>query len=259
MKHRPKITSVSQMVNSYYVASAIYDLRDNSNAELISGTESLFFSKWQLNINNKRMQELYKRTATVIRFNTKLTAIVNTCFLEMERFNFEKAASVSSNQNDNKNLRSSFSLSEFDILRKTTLMDHTLNVLEEILNILEGKEVYGAGTLIVAAILHDFGKAKKIREVVTPDSISENSTKFRMHAEVSMIYTKDVFYEKVRDKLIEKDEDTNIRQTIDTIADLVANHHNSSKAWKKKVELINMADSKARKKELVKFESKSSS
>lgn len=254
MGKRNKITSVAQMVNSYYVAAAIYELRDSSGSELISGTESLFFNKWQIDTKNERIKSLYKRTATAIRFNTKLTAIVQTCFEEMERFEFSEVASVSSNQNDNKNLRSSFSLSEFDILRKTTLLDHSLNVLEEMLDILEGKEVYGAGPLIIAAMLHDFGKAKKIRELATPDSVSENSTKFRMHAEVSTIYTKDIFYEKVRDKLMEKDEDTNIRQTVDNIADLVANHHNSSKAWKKKVELINMADSKARKKEILKFE-----
>lgn len=245
-----KIVSVAQLVNSYHVASAIYSLRGEGELKLISGREVGFFDKWSINSTDDRIKELYFKAVTVFRYNIKLCVIAKICLEEIDFFDFKGSPSVSSNQNDNKNIRRDYSSVEFNTLREVNLKEHTLNVLEEILKEIENKEVHGSGSLVIACILHDFGKSRKIRELATPDSVSENSTKFRTHQEVSGIYVKDVLYEKARTKLVENNEDSEIRQTIDGIADLVSNHHNSSKAWKKKVALINIADSAARKKEL---------
>lgn len=252
------IISVAQMVNSFHVASAIYNLRGDEGNKLVSGEEAFFLSKWPVKSSDERVLDLYSKIVEIVRFNVKLCVIAKTCLEEMERFDFQESPSVSSNQNDNKNIRNVYSSMEFNVLRKVNLKSHSLNVLEEILREIKDKEVYGSGPLIIACILHDFGKSRKVREVVTPDSISENSSKFRMHPEVSGIYVKDVLYEKARTTLIDANEDPEIRQTIDGIADLVTNHHNASKAWKKKVNLINVADSSARKRELKDSEKESS-
>jgi len=248
-----KITSVAQMVNSYHVAEVIYNQRE-SGTELISNTDFKFMEKWGIKTPDPRKKELYKKVVSALRGNIKLCVIAKICLEEMDSMRFDTFASVSSNQNDNKNIRSIYSSMEFSALKNVDLNTHSLNVLEEVLDELSEKDVYGSGPAVIACILHDFGKAKKVRELATPDSVSENSSKFRMHPEVSSIYVRDVLYEKVRKTLLDAKEDPNIRKTIDGIAELVANHHNSSKAWKKKVGLINVADSKARKRELAELD-----
>lgn len=243
-----RFTSVMQLVNSYFVAKTIHEMRGDK--EIVSDSDFVFYEKWGIKTKDKRIQETFKRIVEATRRNVKIAALAKVALEAIDEFEFVKSPSVSSNQNDNKNLRASNSLSDLDVLRKVDLRAHTLNVVEAILKETEAKEIYGVGQIIIACILHDFGKSRKVRELVAPDSVSENSSKYRPHAEVSGLYVRDVLSEKVRLLLLENDENSEISETIKQIAELVANHHNSSKQWKHKVELINKADALARKKEL---------
>lgn len=247
MKNK-RITSVMQLVNSYHVAETIYNMKEGK--EMISDSDYVFHEKWKLESKDKRMLDLYSRIIKTVRKNVKIVAIVKVGFEEIEKLKFQDSPSVSSNQNDNKNIRNVVTSREMELLKKIDLKKHTLDVVEEILKKTEKNEIYGVGIIITGCLFHDFGKSKEVRMIVTPDAVSENSSKYLPHAQVSALFVKDAIKERVKQELLEKNENSAIEETIKDIANLVENHHNSSNKWKQKVELINNADSMARKREL---------
>lgn len=246
-----KFKTVEQMVNSYFVASTVYEIRDEEGPGVLQDNDHIQVERiWALKTEDKVAIGLYKRMIQLVRHNVKLMAIAKVAIDDMDRFKFKTAPSVSANQRDNENLRSKYAPSEFDMLRKVNLYDHTLHVFENIIVEIESREVYNSGIIMLACLLHDFGKSQEIRKKVAPDSVAENASQFRQHPEVSGTYVKDYLYEKVKNVLDENKEDSSIRKTIDTISEIVINHHQKNNAWVKKLELINRADWKARENEL---------
>ncbi len=245
---KERMRTIMQLVNSYYIAETIYEMR--GERKIVSDTDYIFNEKWKLNVKDKRILDLYDRIIKIARKNPKIIAIVKVGFEDIENLNFKDSPSVSSNQKDNKNIRNIATMNQLELLKKINLKDHTLNVVEQIVKKTEKNEIYGIGQIIIACLFHDFGKSKEVRKIVTPDAVSENSSNYKPHAEVSGMYVKDIIIEKAQQELLANNENSSITETINSIADLVSNHHNSSGRWKQKVELINEADSLARKKEI---------
>lgn len=244
--------SIEQLVNSYFVARAIDEVRKNKKlSEVMLAGKYEFFEDWLAEVEDKELVELNQKFIEITRFNFKLAAIAKVAIEDMYEFSFINSPSVSSNQKDSDHLRRKFTPNEFDILRKTSLFDHTKHVFKNIVEEMERKEVYNAGGIMLAALIHDFGKSQEIRKKLTPNTTSENSSEYKNHADVSSMYIKDILQEKVRNLLIQQKQDAEVSKTLETISEVVENHHNKASAFAKKIELISMADHKARKEELL--------
>jgi len=246
------IKTIDQMVFSYYVAKIIYDKREGG--EIVTKDDYLFMKTWALEgVDDERTQKLYKRAIEASRKNVKIVAMLKVALEHMFEYDFKDNKSVSSNQVDNKNIRNASAI-KFEKLRQVNLLDHTLNVLEAILQKTEEREIYGVGQILVACLTHDFGKAKKVRELLTPEGVSESSSRYRPHAEVSGLYVENILGEEAKRLLLTKDQNSEISMTIENIAEIVKNHHNPAKKYKNKIEMVVLADAKAREKELKKID-----
>jgi len=133
------------------------------------------------------------------------------------------------------------SLSSFDILKNINLLQHTLNVAQESIKILQEKykkeyQLY-LERVIIAAIYHDIGKIKKMEEKL--NGITMNLFKSTPHYDISKLIFMETYPE-----YDQKDE----------IIEAIENHHNSYKKSNNKIlEILIKADKGARKKEIDKF------
>lgn len=243
--------SIEQLVNSYFVARTIDEVRKNKKlSEVMLAGKFDFFEEWLADIEDEELLLLNKKFIEITRFNFKLAAIAKIAIEDMYTYSFINSPSVSLNQKDSEHIRKKYIPNEFDLLRKISLFDHTKNVFRNIIEEMERKEVYNAGGIMLAALLHDFGKNQEIRKKLTPNTTSENSSDYKMHADISTMYIKEILQEKVRNLLIQAKQDSEVSKTLETIAEVVENHHNKASAWAKKIELIAAADHKARKEEI---------
>lgn len=240
------IVTVEQLVQSFYIAKEIKRIQNQNHLDLINQEDYNFYEKFKPDISNIEVQQLFERFIKLARHNEKLTILCKVALEDIFKHNFIHDPSISENRLDYKHLTHNFNQTEFATLKKINLEEHTINVFRKIIEIMEENDIYDAGVYMLAALLHDFGKSSEIREDIAPGSSNPNSTSYKQHWEVSAEYVRNRLKEEGQRELKKFKIDPEIKQTITIIADLVAHHHDKSKAWQKKIQYINLADHAAR-------------
>lgn len=120
-------------------------LSNISNKKMISSQEKIIFD---VEIKNKN---IFYDLGKAIEHSNGYRKILIKIFEDMDKFNFDKASSVTNGD---------ALFAEYDF-SEIKLYDHTLNVFTEILKI-ANKEAQGREVLILLALLHDFGKSNEL-------------------------------------------------------------------------------------------------
>jgi len=135
-----------------------------------------------------------------------------------------------------KNWKQGGTVTTYDIVQKTTLREHTLNVVEELINLIKKKK----GKLwkthypkaVISALLHDIGKIPNFRK----NKLYNKGMHPKVSGEVARVLMQDLGFNE---------------DYIDEIVNIVENHHSIKKG--EFSELLKEADHSARKKEVVKY------
>jgi len=235
-----KIGSVKQLLSSYLVAKALVEIREERTRELNAIAKA---SAPTLNVEDKYMQELFERFSKVINYKEVLMGIAKIGLEDIEKYNFAEDESIKKDATqDTKHLANIFG-TNYVLLGKVTLKDHTLRVFEYAIDEAEkkGRSIQIAMP-VLGALFHDFGKSSKIRDELIGSEVGKS---YRSHASVSKVYIE----EKLRTYF------TSSESTIEQLEYLVDNHHPSNNRDKNNdnIAFINRADIKARKEEMKKI------
>ena len=176
----------------------------------------------------------------MVNFKIGLLLIAKKALEDMYNFDFSSDPSINKGAStDTEHLKQEFSTS-FTMLEKINLFDHTLNVFRNGLNEAEkqGRSMQSA-TPLLGALMHDFGKSSKIRELLIGHDVGDV---YKKHADVSKMYVEEILLK----------EFPNSDSTLDIVALLVANHHPANNKMKNNddIRFIITADHMARKQEM---------
>lgn len=239
-----QISTIEQLANSYLVAEVLIETRifmEQNNKNIIHDLLPTF------NYKNNRFNELFYKAMELYKTKPAILFIIKEGFDDMVALDFKGDPSVVSvgSAVDTAHLRDIVG-PRFADLRNVNLEEHTLNVFEEALlkSELSGRSTSTMG--VIGALFHDFGKSSKIRETLLGEGMQRGT---KAHAELSQMYIQDMLLNKVY-YLIENGK---IPMTfIDSLAELVKNHHPQNARMKEDVDikLVMQSDAAARKKEM---------
>jgi hypothetical protein len=250
------IKSVEQLVTSYFLSQILIELKENiekSTEEI--GIKNLFpLDIPDSNPHKNTLENCYKRIAKDVKFKPEFVFSAKFGFESMIKYNFSSDPSVFTYaQNDTTHLRKAFGNDGFATLAKVNLFDHTLNVLKKALAIYEAIErKIGLDVIIIAALYHDFGKSKAIREKLLGITAANNKRIYKAHADVSEMFIKEVLAPELEQKFEKVPEvKERIPSFIDKVAFLVKNHHPSNAKLKNDpiLKFVIQSDQKAREEE----------
>ena len=234
------ITSISQLVGSYYVAAAIEEIRSAQRVDIVEKAGQQI----KLTVSDKRAQDLFKRLGEITNYSISYMTIAKIAMEDIEVMNFDKDPSVVAEaKQDTQHLATDHG-NNFQNLAKITLKDHTYNVFEEAIIQAEARGRAGqVAQSCLAALFHDFGKSTEIRSLLVGETMGRG---YKPHAEVSAQYVESVLPDRLADLEMEVSS-----ELISTITASVQYHHPAQKRKASPSVLFIMeADSKARKKEL---------
>lgn len=246
------ISSISQLIASYNAACYVEHVRQEQHiTKTISVDTKLFMQKFELDLieEDKLTASLYLRFLELkcVRYNPRLAAIFKIGIEDMYYFKFKESASVTSNTKD-KHLINQFSFNTFELLKQVTLFDHTLHVVEFLIEQEEQAETINGAVNILSGLFHDYGKSEKIRAEFNQAWINPDHKSTPNHWDID--YARSLLKPKVKRFLTSIEEDPEVDLTIDAIHDIVANHHNAAKNYESKISAVKTADTEARKREI---------
>lgn len=233
------ISSISQLVSSFLVADAIIEIRDERNQQLNGIMEK---NSPELEIYTPRIQKAYEEFGKLVNYRYAFMYMAKIGFEDMIRYNFEADPSIVATASTDTAHLNNMCGPNFTILSRVNLLNHTLNVFEEGLAI--GKTKGRASTVsvpLLGCLFHDFGKSTKLREEIIGSTMGKG---YRAHAEVSSQYITDILAVKYF-KLVKEEP----KNTINTLSNIVKNHHPSKGTRDIDVHFVIEADKNARKNE----------
>lgn len=233
------ISSVKQLLGSYLIAESIIEIREERKDSLENLAEKQLP---HLNIKSESIQEIYHKFCHLVNYNYTLVYLVKIGLEDMFKYKFHESPSVAAGASfDTLHLNDKFGAT-FTILKEVNLLDHTLNVFRNAIQIGESKgRIMQIAIPILGSLFHDFGKSEHLREDVLGSGIKPGQ--YKAHAEVSGMY--------IRERLMNSYFDfTNEMptETIDALYFCVVNHHPKDRKLQNdtSIELIQKADFKAR-------------
>jgi len=236
-KRLKNITSVQQLLSSYVVAKAIRAIRDERKKTL---KEQILVPSIAGDIfQDPRLVDLYLEFAEMANYKHFYMTIMRRILEDLEYYEFESDPSVMTSATaDTSHLRERFGPEDFALLARIDLKDHTIRVFRIAMEMAKKK---GRSTQyllpVVGAVLHDFGKARQLRQAV----IGRESGPYKAHALVSKLYIEDMLRPMFPDN----------EETISQLEFMVENHHSNNTRIKKdsNVSFVMEADQAARKEE----------
>lgn len=238
------ISSVEQLVASHLVADIIIDIRENLEKQNQSMLE--FMIPPLEGEASERIQALYARGSKIFKFKPQYVYMLKIGLEDISIYDFgDDPSVVTAGTGDTTHLQQIFG-ARFTELRGVNLADHTLNVLEEALDMAEKSgRPSGLSIGILGALFHDFGKSTKIREQIIGKGMQRG---YKSHAEVSQMYIQDLLINKLYNTLKEGFVEVDI---IDSLAHIVKNHHPANAKLKADLDInfVLKSDQEARKKE----------
>lgn len=233
------ITSIRQMLGSYLVAESIIEIREERRHELEDLAEKQIP---QLNVDNEIMQKIYHDFAALMNFNYTYVCLAKIGLEDMVKYNFYDNPSVMiTASGDTSHLSDKFGPS-FTTLKNTSLLQHSLNVFQNAIDIGRAKgRVMQIATPILGALFHDFGKSEQLRNELIGEERTPSA--YKSHASVSGIYIQ----EKLSRSFYELTNETPSTM-LESLFFCVANHHPKDKRQLSDIgiSLIKNADMKAR-------------
>lgn len=240
-KYIKDFKSIQQLLGSYLVADAIIEIRGERKSNLEGLAEK---NIPELETNNKRADELYKTFAKMVGFRYQMLWMCKIGLDTMEKYDFKKDPSVMISANtDTAHLQSIFQ-SEFSVLQKVNLEEHTLNVFEKAIEAASGiGRAMQIGVPVLASLFHDFGKSTQIRNELGHGGVGKG---YKAHADVSSQYVKEMLSKNYNNLLNE-----DAPETFEMLSNLVGNHHPKNKQQQRDSSIMFVcdADTKARKDE----------
>ena len=242
------IASLEQLLSSYLVAESIIEIREERKVAFKKQSED---SLPKLDSPDSRAQEMYKEFSKLVGYRYPFVYMCKIAMEDMIYYDFVKDPSVvTAASQDTAHFNKEYGFgTNYTILAKVNLYDHTLNVFEE--GLIQGREKGRAMQIAIpmlACLLHDFGKSNKIRsQLQGGDSIGKVYT---AHAQMSGSYIKEILLPKYNKMLNEIP-----METINSLARAVESHHPNNAALKKDIIISEVikADTNARKKEFQKI------
>lgn len=240
-KYIKDFKSIQQLLGSYLVADAIIELRGERKTNLEGLGEK---NIPELESKNKRANDLYRTFAKMVGFRYQMLWMCKIGLDTIEKYDFKKDPSVMITANtDTGHLQTMFS-SEFSVLAKINLEEHTLNVFEKAIEAAAGiGRAMQIGVPVLASLFHDFGKSSQIRSQLGHGLPGKG---YKAHADVSNQYIKEMLSVAYNQQLNE-----DAPETFEMLATIVGNHHPKNKQQQREqtIMFVSDADSKARKEE----------
>lgn len=245
----PKIKNIKtleQLLSSYLVADAIIEIREERQATLKNLAHENIPT---LNVDSPILQDLYNKFAKLVGYRYPFLYMAKIGIEDMVKYKFFDDPSVVTNaSNDVAHLNSQFG-ANYTILSKVNLLDHTLNVFNNGMEIGESKgRVMQIAIPMLGCLFHDFGKSELLRQELVGNNVGKV---YKAHAEVSSMYIKEIMSVKYHELLNEQPI-----ETIEMLAKAVSNHHPKHNKDKSDttIAFIIEADNKARKQEFKKLQ-----
>jgi len=241
--------SVEQLVNSYYTAKAVVllrkDLKEHESEKIYDFLINNL--KVENSIQKDRAIKLIENFSKLIGYQLKPIKILILLIEDIFFYEFDKVPSVNTGvAKDFEYLNKTFG-SDYVELKKINLLEHTLNVFEESLELLKYYRPSQVLMPSLGALLHDFGKSDLIRKEILSSS-NTNSKEFKAHQIVSGLYIQNILKYKFQKKYNE-----NIDDFLKILKYIVENHHPATKKISEEfnISLVKNADYQARQKELI--------
>lgn len=244
-KYIKDFKSIQQLLGSYLVADAIIEIRGERKSNLEGLAEK---NIPELETTNKRADELYRTFAKMVGFRYQMLWMCKIGLDTMEKYEFRKDPSVMVTANtDTGHLQNLFA-SEFSVLSRVNLEEHTLNVFEKAIEAAAGiGRAMQIGVPVLASLFHDFGKSSQLRNQLLGPQIGKG---YKAHADVSSQYIKEMLSKNYNEILNE-----DAPETFEMLSNLVGNHHPKNKQQQRDTSIMFVcdADTKARKDEYKKI------
>lgn len=235
------IKTIEQLVASYLVADIIENLIRKEEKNTKNKLKKIV-PRLDPIVTNKRALILYEEFVNIVKYKPIFVYIAKYALEDMARYNFKDDPSVVTIlQSDVDHLKQKFSV-EYSVLAKINLEEHTLNVFEQAIREVKKRgRISGLEIMILAALLHDFGKSSKIRKELLGEV---SKRQYRAHADVSHMYINSILARKI----IKTFNLQTMPDTLKMIAFIVQNHHPNSKELKSNhsIDFVVQADFHAR-------------
>lgn len=218
-----KIHTIEQMVLSYEAAKALRKIRKEVETEEINRALG-HLPKLEIPYSHEETERLYRSFAKKVKMNPVFVYTAKIALEDMFRYGFDQSPSVTKTaMRESENLTDSFGSNNVQKFMKITLFDHTLHVFAKALERIDDLgRISGKEPAILAALLHDFGKAGAIREDIMGENVGKG---YKAHQEVSSMYVKTLLANKVRSIV---GEENFSKDVFDLIAKTVERHHSKS-------------------------------
>jgi hypothetical protein len=240
-----EITSISQLIATYFVAKAIIKLREGFKEEILDKELEVKIPSLKIPDGYNNINELYKRYAKITNYNPNLILICKIGLESLFEYNFIETSSVPSvSANETEHLKDFFG-KDYELLSQVNLFEHTINVFTTGLIEAENKgRTLQVAIPLLGCLYHDFGKSENIRDTL---GASPNAR----HAEVSGDFVSHILFDKMRDYISFKENEFTMDE-IETLKRLVTNHHQKN-TKESGVKFIKKADTASRAQELRKL------
>lgn len=270
-KENSKFKSIEQIIFNYITAKIIVGLRESENKNIWDAKTYIVNSAFFPEINDEKYSELYLKILHITGQDMALAAIVSAAISEMKKHDFVNHPSISKIANSDSSLVQEYK-TDYDHFKKLSLFQHTCNAVDEAIRICSNQNPTTKNMVVVATLLHDFGKAETIRSMGTKyvaKSKKEKKSQYGKtnnheendsHQDYSDYFIRNIIGPKALEKTekvllphnkhAEKIKEY-LSNMIISIATIAGNHHSPVLLHGDKIKLVREADASARRKEII--------
>lgn len=204
------------------------------------------------------LKRAFEITKLIVKYNPERVSIAYTAIKSMlTTFDFAHSASVSNA--DSSHLTQRYG-DDYKKLAKVNLLFHTIHVYKNAVEKIAPNghlKVQNASEMLLACLLHDFGKSSKVQELLKTYSSKQLPTSHpslsAMYVNLALFRQLDEMFERLAAKNnVQRKYKDDFEAIMREIADLVEQHHISSdnSKFNAQIEFIKSCDHEARRDEL---------
>lgn len=234
-----------------------------------SGKENLYFDelfklarkKWDLSefeIHKAQLIEAYMKACELCQFDPFYVCVIFNSIKDLFSYDFYKQPSLSTVDQSN-NIDLDQSKESYKAYSFHNLLFHTIHVFSQAVKVAVEKGNLGVDLYVIAALLHDYGKAEKIKEEILSLPNQSKNENAKQHWDFSGRYVYFILRTKVK-KIVytrlgpswEAEHSEEVEDVFKKIQKAVANHHAlaEDKVYDDAIAFVKNADNKVREKEL---------
>ena len=217
--------------------------------------------KWDLTefeIHKEQLIEAYMKACELCQFDPFYVCVIFNSIKDLFVYNFYGQASLSK-QDQMSNINLDQSKESYEAYAFHNLLFHTIHVFAQAVKVAIEKRSLGVDLYVIAALLHDYGKAEKIREEILSLPNQNKNETAKQHADFSGRYVYFLLRTKVK-KIVytrlgpswEQEHSEEVEDVFKKIQKAVLYHHAlpEDKVFDDSIAFVKNADNKAREKEI---------